>query len=286
MPSKLRGVLILTHVTGGRVRTVTIAPMRIGVLGRGVVGRAVEALFSEQHEVVGWDVADGTLYPATELSSCDCVFVCVPTPPADDGSADLTHVRDALRDVPNTRIILKSTVQPKTTELLADEFSKDICYCPEYIGESAYYNPYFADDIYATPFAIVGGERSTRTWALAILQRVLGPTKVYFQCTSLEAELIKYAENTFFATKVTFANEFSRICDAHGADWNVVREGWILDPRVSPMHSLAFSHDPGFGGKCLPKDLSAIIKSSEQHGYGAEFLSQVQRSNRKFRHEE
>ncbi len=259
--------------------------MRVGVVGRGTVGQAVERLFDGVCSVVAWDPTDDSPYPTVELSSCVCVFVCVPTPSSSDGGADLADVRAALAAVPNERIILKSTVPPGSTDSLGLEYSKEICYWPEYIGQSAYYNPYFADDIRAMPFVIIGGERRCRAWALEVLQRVLGPAKTYFQCTSLEAELVKYAENTFFATKVTFANEFSRICEAHGADWNVVREGWILDPRISPMHTLAFAHDPGFGGKCLPKDLSAIILSSRTHGYDPQLLSQVDRLNREFRSE-
>jgi UDPglucose 6-dehydrogenase len=73
---------------------------------------------------------------------------------------------------------------------------------------------------------------------------VLGPTKTYFQCSAIEAEIIKYMENSYLATKVSFVNEFRRICETFGADWHAVREGWLLDPRVEPTHTAAFASAP------------------------------------------
>jgi UDPglucose 6-dehydrogenase len=260
-----------------------MAFMKIGIVGYGTVGAAVESLFAGRAEIIIWDVNSDHPYPSSEYASCDCVFLCVPTPSGSDGAADLSFVRDALGNLSATRVILKSTVPPGTTVVLAKEFEKGLCYWPEYISESSYSNPFFVNRIDDVPFVILGGSTDNRAWALAILQQVLGPTRRYFQCSELEAELIKYTENAFFAAKVTFANEMRNLCAAHGADWNVVREGWILDPRVSPMHTLAFAHDPGFGGKCLPKDLQAIVASAQRNGYEPEFLLEVLRSNVRFR---
>ncbi|MET8692042.1 hypothetical protein ABZV65_05790 [Streptomyces bauhiniae] len=257
--------------------------MKIGIVGCGTVGKAVERLFGGYAEITVWDIAFESAYPAEELSACDCVFLCVPTPSKKDGTADLSNVRDALARLPNTRVILKSTVPPGSTCGLAEEFGKELCYWPEYISESSYFNPFFGDQIESVPFVILGGSAENRTWALSILQPILGPTRRYFQCSELEAELIKYTENAFFAAKVTFANEMQQVCRAHGANWNMVREGWILDPRVTPMHTLAFAHEPGFDGKCLPKDLSAIVASSVENGYEPAFLKEVIRSNARFR---
>ncbi len=263
----------------------SVARMKIGVVGRGIVGKAVESLFAQRSTVVAWDITESEPYPTEELTECACVFVCVPTPGGENGEADLTQVKEAIGRIPNNRIVLKSTVPPGATAQLSTLFDKDICYWPEYIGESSYHNPFFTSAIESMPFVVVGGASDTRAWALTVLQRVLGPTKTYFQCSSLEAELIKYIENAFFAAKVTFANEFKKVCEAHQADWNIVREGWILDPRVSPMHTAVFEHDPGFGGKCLPKDLRAIVHSARDLGYEPELLEQVLRSNAQFRNE-
>jgi len=92
---------------------------------------------------------------------------------------------------------------------------------------------------------VLGGEPKVRRWFVDLLQPVLGPAKTYFQCRAREAEIIKYMENAYLAAKVSFVNEFRRICEAFGADWHAVREGWLLDPRVEPAHTAAFASAPG-----------------------------------------
>jgi nucleotide sugar dehydrogenase len=255
----------------------------VGVLGRGHVGRGVEELFQGHREVVAWDVADDRALPADDLARCEFVFVCVGTPEGPDGSADLSAVHAALGTIPGPKVVLKSTVPPGTTTVLADEYQKDICFWPEYIGESRYHNPFFAERIVDVPFVILGGPSRITQETVDLLLPVLGPTKSYFQCRAIEAELIKYTENTFFASKVTFVNEMRNIASRFGADWHTIREGWLLDPRVSPMHTAAFATDPGFSGKCLPKDLAALIAAASEAGYDPQFLRAIQSSNERFR---
>jgi UDP-glucose 6-dehydrogenase len=158
-----------------------------------------------------------------------------------------------------------------------------LCYWPEYIGESRYYNPYFPSGIAEVPFVILGGVPGECRWFIDRLLPILGPTKRYFQCDATEAELIKYAENAYFATKISFVNEYRRIAEAFGADWHTVREGWLLDPRVEPMHTAAFLNEPGFSGKCLPKDLIAIVTAAADEGYHASLLREVVACNDRFR---
>jgi UDP-glucose 6-dehydrogenase len=102
-------------------------------------------------------------------------------------------------------------------------------------------------------------------------------------CTGLEAELVKYTANAFLAAKVTFVNEMSRVCAAFGADWGRVREGWLRDPRAGESHTETEGHGPGFGGRCLPKDLSALICACEEKGYRPVFLNAVEAANLRFR---
>jgi UDPglucose 6-dehydrogenase len=256
--------------------------VKVGVIGRGVVGRGVERLY-EHSAVVAWDEKDDCPYPEAELRSCDCVVVCVGTPDRGDGHADLRSVRTALERLGGQRVILRSTVPPGTTELLSKEFGMNLCFWPEFTGESRYFNPFFPSEIDEVPFVVIGGPPDERRWVIDWLLPRLGPTKRYFQCTPTEAELIKYAENTYFATKITFVNEYRRVCEAFGADWHSVREGWLLDPRVEPMHTAAFADAPGFSGRCLPKDLAALIASSSEVGYVPELLREVSRSNARFR---
>jgi nucleotide sugar dehydrogenase len=246
----------------------------------------VESLFVRfGHEVIAWDAAAPDPYPDALLSTCCFGVVCVGTPAGDERGADVSGVIDAVGRLPAQRILIKSTVPPGTIDRIVELTGKDVCFWPEYVGESGYYNPYFASAIEEVPFVILGGRPEPRRWFVDRLQEVLGPTKRYFQCTAREAELIKYAENAYFATKVVFVGELRRICEACGVDWHTVREGWLLDPRIEAMHTAAFEHNPGFDGRCLPKDLDALIAASRAAGYSPALLEQVVESNRRLREE-
>jgi len=134
-----------------------------------------------------------------------------------------------------------------------------------------------------TPFLILGGQKQATAGVLDLLVSVLGPKKKYRQMEALEAELVKYMENTYFAVKVTFANEMKAICDQFGADYYTVRDGWALDPRVDEMHTLVFPNKRGYDGKCLPKDTKALIDASIKQGYVPTFLVEMDKSNEKFK---
>jgi len=95
--------------------------------------------------------------------------------------------------------------------------------------------------------------------------------------------MVKYAENTYFATKVIFVNEIARLCATIGIDWHTVREGWLLDPRVERDHTAVFADAPGFGGRCLPKDLDALIAFAQNElGTTAGLLEAVRERNAAF----
>lgn len=256
--------------------------MRVGIIGMGHVGTMMHKMLAPHAELVTYDSAGADPYPKDELAGCDYVMVCVSTPPAEDGSCDVTNVEDAVRQCPADRIMIRSTVSPGTTARLAAETGKHLVFCPEYVGESKYYNPLWPSAA-AVPFLIVGGEAADQAWFIDALTPVLGPDKTYHQCSATEAEVVKYMENSFFAVKVIFAAEFRGICAAVGADWHTVRTGWLLDPRVEPSHTAVFADQPGFGGKCLPKDLSAIIMAARGAGFEPGLLAATADANARLR---
>lgn len=184
--------------------------------------------------------------------------------------------------LPVDRVLLRSTVPPGTTDALAEATGKTICFWPEYVGETPFSSAYWTDDS-DMPFVVLGGHPTDRRAFLDDLMPLLGPTRRYFECSSVEAELIKYMENAFLATKVTFVNEFFELCRAFGADWDAVREGWLLDPRIGHSHTTVFPHDRGFGGRCFPKDLQAIIAAARQAGCDPELLGAVVETNSRLR---
>lgn len=245
--------------------------MRISIVGQGVVGSAMRKLL-EKHYDVGFD-----------RSEADLGVVCVPTPPDGRGGCDTSTVEFAVRGLETEVVLIKSTVAPGTTDRLRGETGKRIVFSPEYMGESAYHNPYFPDDMAEVPWVTLGGEPEDTAWVQEVLLPVLGPTKRYFRTSALSAELAKYFENVFFGAKVALVNEFYEICLAFGADWHEAREAWLQDPRINRMHTAVFPEKRGFGGRCIPKDLSALIRASRDAGYEPRLLEEVEASNERFR---
>jgi UDPglucose 6-dehydrogenase len=260
-----------------------VTTTRIGIIGMGHVGSALAAALGGRVDLVCYDRTDARPYPAEDLAACDLVAICVDTPSSPDGSCDVSNVVAAVEQVPNDRLWLRSTVAPGTTDELVARSGKRICHSPEYFGETTYSSLLWRNEPGDVPFLVVGGTPDARAELLDLLVPVFGPEKTYFQCPALEAEVIKYMENAFLATKVTFVNEFHQICRRLGADWHLVREGWLLDPRVGRSHSAVFAPDGGFDGRCLPKDLEAILAAARAGGYEAELLAEVARSNDRIR---
>jgi len=226
----------------------------IAVIGLGYVGQNMLKIFPDALAV---DPPKG-FGSYEDTAACELSIVCVPTPMRDDGSCDTSIVEDVVPQLKSRFILIRSTVTPGTCESFKDP---RIVFAPEYLGESAYYTP----PEYPQPtnplqhgFMILGGEDEACSAVADLFLPRLGPCTRFRFVTSKEAEIIKYAENAFFAVKVTFSNQLRDICEAAGVNYHRVREGWIDDPRVGPMHSAAFKRKRGFDGKCLPKDTAAL----------------------------
>lgn len=264
---------------------------KIAIIGQGYVGKAFKRLVENHYDVVTYDPQQNDKYPQKDINDCGLGVICVPTPSRKDGSCDTSIVEEAVKKISTPLILIKSTIEPGTTDRLAKKYKKNICFSPEYVGESHYFHPYWKEMV-ESPYLIVGGKDEDTSEIIGMLETIMGPTKTYYKCTALEAEIIKYFENSFFATKVTLVNEFYDICKAFGADWYRVREGWLLDPRVNRMHTSVFwknnsktkSEDKrGFGGKCYPKDVSALVQAVKKRGYTPTLLQQVLKTNTRLR---
>ena len=209
------------------------------------------------------------------------VIVCVPTPSNEDGSCNTSVIEECVSWI-TPLILIKSAVEPGTTDKLKKKYGRRIVVSPEYSGESKYWTPpQYPDPInpISHGFVILGGDEKDCSDVTDMMIPILGPVTRFRFVTALEAEIIKYAENSWGATKVTFANELRDICETLGANWHKVREGWIDDPRVGPMHTAVFKDKRGFGGKCFPKDTKALVSISEKHGYTPIMIKAMIRSN-------
>jgi nucleotide sugar dehydrogenase len=252
--------------------------MKIGIIGYGVVGKGMERLL-RRFEVVVYDIK--TQPDKGVLRGIDLAIICVPTNMKKDGSCDISIVEDAVSWVDAPLILIKSTIPPGTTEYLRSKYNKAVNFSPEYMGESSYFTPFWKypdpQNAESHTFVIVGGNEASKI--LNVFMQVMSVDTKYLITTPKEAELTKYMENCFFATKVAFCNEFYDIAQSFGIDYKRLRELWLQDPRINPNHTLVFEDKRGFGGKCFPKDLNALIKSSEANGYTPILLKAVLSSN-------
>lgn len=275
------------------------------ICGYGFVGKAVYKMFPEsnvfekerdgkrnqlyKHRHVDCEYceeADGhrpfsldteTIYTDYPTDYYDVCFVCVPTPMKEDGSCDTSAVFDVVRSVNAGLFIIRSTVSPGTTDELNK--IKPCVFQPEYIGESTAH-PLISER--STPFAIFGGPQELTDKACEVYQEVYNASVRFYQVSALEAELIKYMENSAIGTMVTLCNEFYEICKTFGVSYNKVREGFLLDPRMSRYFTFVYEQARGFGGKCIPKDMNAIVASVFKKGNRARLLESVLNINKKW----
>lgn len=261
---------------------------KVAIIGYGYVGKAMERFFIRRYDVVIYDPFSTDVVSASkeEANACGLSVLCVPTPMKEDASCDTSIVEETLSWLNTPLILIKSTITPGTTEKLIHKHKKRIVFSPEYMGESKYYTP---EHKYPSPtemvkheFQIFGGSREDTEEMVQWFIPIMGPHVFFYQVDSTTAELIKYWENTWGALKVTFVNEMYEVCKAFGVDYYKAREGWLLDSRIEKMHTAVFADSRGFGGKCYPKDVHALVRATENAGYSPKLIKQVLASNEEF----
>ena len=176
-------------------------------------------------------------------------------------------------------MIIRSTVTPGTTKRLCEKYGKDIVFQPEYLGETT---AHVFGSMAEREFVVLGGTSAAVAAAADFYTHYYNSMVRYYFCDAITAEVCKYMENAFYAVKVTFVNEFHDIANAHGVDYNLLREMWLADTRISRDHTFVYPKNRGFSGKCLPKDCNAIVKSSMTHGYDPKFMKACLQRNDEF----
>lgn len=265
---------------------------KVAVVGYGYVGKGVYKFFEDNFETIFFDPHVEGSASKEEINSCDLAVVSVPTPMGDDGSCNLSIIEETLAWLDAPLILIKSTIPPTTTKKLCEKTGKKICFSPEFLGEGGgvpYFVPYWKyphpTDMKAHSFQIIGGDKETASKISDFFVSVMGPEAKFFLTDSTTAEVVKYMENSFIATKVIFCNEFYNIAKAFGVEYKELRELWLSDERMGRMFSAVFPDRRGFGGKCLPKDVNAIAKASEKAGYEPKFIKAVLENNDRIRME-
>ena len=257
---------------------------KVGVIGNGYVGEAISFAFSLFSELSIFDI--NPLKSKNDLESthaCDFVFVCVPTPMLRNGSQDLSFVNSVFKNATKKPIyILKSTVLPGTTESLIDKYENiKIIFSPEFLTEK---NSKL--DIINPSRIILGGQKNLIKQVKKLFELRFESKKIILT-DSKTAELIKYMNNTFLATKVSIMNEFKLLCDSIEANWEDALKGFVSDVRIGDSHLNVPGHDGklGYGGTCFPKDVNAILSFSKKHDIEMNTISGGWKTNLKVRSE-
>lgn len=227
------------------------------------------------------DIADG-------INDTEVVFIAVGTPSGSDGSADLTHVLSAAREIGRSMtgylvIVIKSTVPVGTSEkvrkVIREELGKrkadltfDMASNPEFLKEGA------AIEDFLRPERIVIGvdnEKTGEVMKRLYMTFVLNNHPICFMDIA-SAEITKYAANAMLATRISFINEIANLCDLLGADINQVRKGIGSDSRIGNKFLYPGA---GYGGSCFPKDVKAIIKTAHENGYELNVIKAAEKAN-------
>ncbi len=271
--------------TGNTVTCVDIDEKKVATLQQGkitIFERGLESMFEK-------NVHQGRLFFTTDLATgikdAKIILLALPTPPGEDGSADLQYVLKVAEQIgpllkEYTVIVNKSTVPVGTSELVREKIAKnatvefDVVSNPEFLREG------LAVEDFMKPERVVVGTRSPR--AIKVIENLYAPFTRQGNPVILmderSAELTKYAANAFLATKITFMNEIANLCENLGADVDLIRKGIGSDSRIGKRFLFA---GIGYGGSCFPKDVKALAKSSDDADYDFKILKAVMSVNEK-----
>ena len=283
---------------------------RVSVVGTGYVGLSTAVGLAELgHQVVGADIdeekiavlnsgrsplaEDGMSWSIVRnmeqsrlsfitdvvgaVKEAGMVFLCLPTPQGDDGGADLSHIKSVSRSIgpalqSGSIVVNKSTVPVGTTKLVSGWLGRtdvSVVSNPEFLRQGT-----ALTDFLNPTRVVIGGDDPVAVERIAALyEKVSAPI---LRMNAASAEALKYAANSFLATKLTFVNAIADICELVGADINDVVEGLGLDPRIGGEF---LRPGPGWGGSCFPKDTRALVRIAESNGYDFALLRGVIQTN-------
>jgi UDPglucose 6-dehydrogenase len=269
---------------GNDVTCVDIDEQKVAKMQRGEVPiyePGLEELFER-------NIAGGRLHFTTKLDEAmgeaEVVFLALPTPPGDDGSADLSYVlgvADKLGPLLNRYAVIvdKSTVPVGTAEQVRERIAKnakvefDVVSNPEFLREGVAIRDFMEPDR-----VVIGTSSDKARKVMAELYMpITDDGHPLFFMNERSAELTKYAANSFLATKITFMNQIANLCEQVGADVESVRLGVGSDERIGGRFLYP---GIGYGGSCFPKDVLALIHTAHEHGYNFDLLQTVIDRNR------
>jgi UDPglucose 6-dehydrogenase len=268
---------------GNEVVCVDVVEEKIQQLNNGIMPIYEPGL----QEMVQRNLADRRLAFSISLEigmdKAEIIFICVGTPPKENGETDLSQVEAAARGIARylrryTVIVNKSTVPVGTGDLVREIIEQnrrrdvdfDVVSNPEFLREGS-----AVQDALAPDRIVIGAPSKHVAMKLLELYATLGRPMLITDVHS--AEMIKYASNAFLATKISFINAIANICEACGANVDDVARGIGCDPRIAADF---LSAGLGFGGSCFPKDVESLVHTATQFGYDFTLLKSVLEINR------
>jgi len=249
---------------------------KLGVCGVGMVGGALKRYF-EKKSIKPFLYDNGkNLGSIDEVNQADIIFICVPTPFDKEKGFDLSFIEEACNNIKGEKIIvIKSTVWPGTTEKLQKKYPQHkFLFNPEFLTELT-----AEQDMDYPDRQIIGYTEKSYNVAGDVMQILpLAPFERILPAT--EAELVKYYGNTWFSTKVIFANQMYDLCQKLEIDYDRIMESAAADKRIGRSHlQVVHKGYRGYGGKCLPKDIKALIQFADKHGVDLKLHKTVEAIN-------
>ena len=244
---------------------------KVLIVGYGVVGHNLR----EEIKKVEPDICDKykTEVKTKKEGQYDIAFICVDTPLIEGNVLDTTEVKNAIMENDSKIYVIKSTCPLGTVERLKQETGKHILFSPEYYGGTQHCNNFTFD------FTILGGDKKDALEVIQLLQYCYDGRHTFRITDSKTAELVKFMENSFLATKVSFCIQFYELCQKYGIDYEELRELFILDKRMGDSHTFVYKDKPYWDSHCLNKDVPHIAYYDD----GAEFLQAVCQYNNKLK---
>lgn len=255
--------------------------MRLGIIGLGAVGTANKEGFEYlNHTVIGHDVKLET--KIQDVLDTEIVFLCVPTPQADDGSCDTGIIESVIKELNlyNYKgiVAIRSTVVPGFTQEMIETYKNlTICFVPEFLRERC-----AADDFINNHKLLAVGTHDI--WVYRKLVNAHGNLPENTEhLTPNEAEILKYYNNVYAALRVTFANVMYEICDKLNCDYTTIKNAYVKTGKATDMYLDVNPSLRGYGGMCLPKDTQAIAALLSQLNLDFDLIQSINNDNNKLK---
>jgi UDPglucose 6-dehydrogenase len=265
-------------------------PPKLGIIGYGFVGQAVSYGFGDSDKNLSAQILYYDKYKDTPpleevINKSEFIFICLPTPMKENESGiDLAIIDEMLEQITkltdNTDkiIVIKSTIVPGSTQKYIEKYpNSNFAYNPEFLTEANY-----LEDFVNADRTVIGATNDLVSRRVVVLYRQRFPKQKIYQTDPTTAEMVKYMANAYLSMKVIFANEMFDICQALGIKYEEVKEMVTADQRIENTH-LDVTTARGFGGKCFPKDIVALIGRAKELGVDTNLLETVWEKNKGIR---